>query len=172
VKSLYAFSILLFAVVNLSAASTLYFAVYPGKPAQTMPSTNAVAGQYYTAPAEVPTATASNAPVSAGPGPNGPYLKVVEVSILSGAVNDQSQSAFSPNVVTLVRGVNNTVMWSNSDVAQSHTVASYSVPAGAASFSSGVLGVGKTYSYTFSVAGTYSYICAQCPWMTGIIVVK
>ena len=97
---------------------------------------------------------------------------MVEVSILSGAVNDQSQSGFFPNVVTLVTGVNNTVMWSNLDIAQSHTIASYSVPAGAASFSSGVLGAGATYTHTFLVSGTYYYMCAQCPWMKGIIVVE
>ena len=40
---------------------------------------------------------------------------------------------FSPDNVTVVIGVNNTVMWTNDDVAL-HTVTSSSVPAGAQSF--------------------------------------
>lgn len=170
-KPLTATAILIFAVVNLSAATTLYYGAYPGHAAQTGPAMPLGSGVCSSNP--TPSLPASSPSLTAvGAGPDGPYLKEVEVSILSGSVNDEAQAQFSPQVVTLVVGVNNTVTWSNLDVGEANSVASYSVPAGAAPFASGAISVGSTYSYTFTALGAYYYHCAECPWMTGVIIVK
>jgi plastocyanin len=94
----------------------------------------------------------------------------VEVSIPSGTGASSSLN-FSPNSVTVVIGVNNTVTWSNNDAA-THTVTSSSVPAGAKSFDDGSLSPGATFSVTLTVPGTYKYHCSIHAWMTGTIVVK
>jgi plastocyanin len=90
----------------------------------------------------------------------------VAVSILS-----VSPPYFSPDNVTVVIGFNNTLIWTNNDVAQ-HTVSSTSVPSGATPFDSGVLNQGGTFSYVFTVPGVYEYHCLIHPWMTGTVIVK
>jgi plastocyanin len=72
--------------------------------------------------------------------------------------------AFSPGSVTIVAG--STVTWANDDDRE-HTV---SATDGA--FDSGVLDGGETYAKAFTTAGTYRYLCAIHPEMTGTIAVK
>jgi plastocyanin len=103
--------------------------------------------------------------VVAGSGASG-----VKVSIPSGASNPSNPPGYAPDKITLVVGVNNTVTWSNDDTAP-HTVTSTSVPSGATSFDSGNLAAGATYSYTFTVPGTYQYHCNYHSWMTGTVTV-
>jgi len=93
------------------------------------------------------------------------------ISIAKGASTNQSSLGYSPSTVTLVIGVNNTVTWTNND-ATIHTVTSFSVPTGAKSFNSGTLSPGGTFTYAFTVAGTYRYGCEIHPWMQGTIIVK
>lgn len=100
-----------------------------------------------------------------------PTGATVQVSILNGASANQASPGYSPSTVTLVRGANATVMWTNNDVA-SHTVISMSIPAGAQPFASGNIASGATFTYTFTVPGTYTYICNYHTWMMGTIVVK
>jgi predicted lipoprotein with Yx(FWY)xxD motif len=95
----------------------------------------------------------------------------VKVSILNGASGNQASPGYSPAAITVVRGVNGTVTWTNNDSAI-HTVTSMSVPTGAQSFDSGNLNAGATFTVTFTVAGTYTYHCSVHAWMTGTIVVK
>jgi plastocyanin len=94
---------------------------------------------------------------------------VVDVSIPKGTGASSSLN-FSPGNVTLVVGVNNTVMWTNDDTL--HTVTSTSVPAGAASFDDASLNPGSTFIVTLTVPGTYQYHCSIHSWMRGTIVVK
>jgi len=97
---------------------------------------------------------------------------VVDVSIPKGTgASSSSGLNFSPDSVTVVIGVNNTVMWTNDDVVL-HTVTSSSVPAGAQSFNDASLGPGSTFIVTFTVPGTYQYHCSIHSWMRGTIVVK
>lgn len=77
---------------------------------------------------------------------------------------------FSPDNVTLVIGVNNTVEWQNPNPVP-HTVTSTSVPSGASTFSL-QLGANSHVSYTFAVPGVYYYRCTVHPWMGGEIIVK
>ncbi len=94
----------------------------------------------------------------------------VKVSIPSGAANPSNAPGYAPDNITLVVGVNNTVTWSNDDTAP-HTVTSVNVPAGATSFDSGNMNSGQTFSYTFTVPGTYKYHCSYHSWMTGTVTV-
>jgi plastocyanin len=93
-----------------------------------------------------------------------------QIVLPSGAGSSQSLS-FSPENVTLVIGVNNTVTWTNDDNA-AHTVTSTSVPSGASGFNSNNLNPGAEFTYTFTVPGTYTYHCSYHPWMKGTIIVK
>ena len=95
-------------------------------------------------------------------------VAAVKVSIPSGSNNPAGAPGYTPDSITLVIGVNNTVTWSNGDSA-AHTVTSTSVPTGATSFDSGNMAAGATFTYTFTVPGTYSYHCNYHNWMTGTI---
>jgi predicted lipoprotein with Yx(FWY)xxD motif len=95
----------------------------------------------------------------------------VKISILSGASVNQASPGYSPATVTLVRGVNASVTWTNNDSA-SHTVTSMTVPAGAQPFASGNLNTGASYTLTFTIPGTYTYHCEYHTWMTATSVVK
>ena len=74
-----------------------------------------------------------------------------------------SNFAFTPSVITIKKGT--VVTWTNSDGVP-HTVTSSS-----GTFDSGLIASGKTYSFTFTTAGTYDYICAFHPSMRGKIIV-
>ena len=58
------------------------------------------------------------------------------------------------------------VTWTNNDSA-THTVA-----AGDGTFKSGDLAKGGTFSFTFTKAGTYTYICSIHPQMKGTVIVQ
>lgn len=71
---------------------------------------------------------------------------------------------FSPATLTVKSGT--TVTWTNND-SYAHTVTSKTN-----AFDSGDITSGKTFSFTFSAAGTYNYFCSLHPAMTGSIVVQ
>lgn len=85
---------------------------------------------------------------------------------------------YSPVNITVVIGVNNTVTWTNVDGAF-HTVTSN--PGDPASFNSGCLNgvgapcqgssIGSSFTFTFTVPGTYVYHCEYHPWMKGEVIV-
>jgi plastocyanin len=97
----------------------------------------------------------------------------VMVSIPRGSgVSSAAAPGFSPHAITVVVGVNNTVTWMNNDNA-SHTVTPENVPSpGSWSVGSGNLAAAQSYSFTFTVPGTYNYTCSYHSWMSGSIVVK
>ncbi len=95
---------------------------------------------------------------------------VVNVVIPSGT-GASGHLSFNPGSITVVIGVNNTVIWTNDDSA-SHTVTSSSAPAGAQRFDSGNLNANATFTVTLTVPGTYQYHCSYHSWMTGTITVK
>ena len=71
--------------------------------------------------------------------------------------------SYQPSQLTVLAG--QTVVWRNSGLGP-HTVTS-----DAGQFDSGTLQAGATFSYTFSVAGTYLYSCRIHPTMHGSVVV-
>jgi len=92
-----------------------------------------------------------------------PTVESVHVSIVSGA--SSYVTGYDPDNITVVIGVNNTVVWTNNDN-EPHTVT-----ASDGSFDSGNMNPGGTFTYTFTRPGTYSYICTYHPWMRGFVTV-
>ncbi len=90
------------------------------------------------------------------------------ISILSGSSTPGTLITFSPQNVTVVIGKNNTVEWTNNDNAV-HTVTSR--PGDPASFNSGTLSPGQTFTYTFTIPGVYNYYCTIHDWMHGTVTV-
>lgn len=79
--------------------------------------------------------------------------------------------AFTPNAITVVIGVNNTVTWTNLQTGSYGSQGvTHSVTANDNSWGSTVL-PGASYTYTFAVAGTYGYHCKFHSYMTGTVVV-
>ncbi len=111
--------------------------------------------------------TTSTSQSSSGP----PPANAVPVTIVKGSGNPSSTQWFAPGNLTIVVGINNTLTWTNVDTS-AHTVTSVSVPAGAATFNSGIISAGGTYTLTLTVPGTYQYYCSLHTWMKGTIVVK
>ena len=72
--------------------------------------------------------------------------------------------SFSPATVTVEVG--DSVTWSNAD-ATAHTAT-----AGDGSFDTESIGPGETSTITFDTAGSYAYVCAIHPTMTGTVVVE
>jgi plastocyanin len=71
--------------------------------------------------------------------------------------------AFAPDPVDIPVG--GSVTWKNLDTA-AHTATD-----SAGAFDSGNLDQGSSYSFTFTKAGTYHYVCSYHPFMKGTIVV-
>jgi len=90
----------------------------------------------------------------------------VHVSIPQGSEVNTAGPGYAPATITVVIGVNNTVQWTNNDVAP-HTVTAVDK-----NFDSGEMNTGDTFTYTFTTPGTYQYGCAYHPWMQGTVIVK
>ncbi len=73
---------------------------------------------------------------------------------------------FTPQVITVVIGVNNTVTWTN------HDVLTHNILTASGLFASGDLPTGASYTFTFTQAGTFPYYCSYHPSHTGIVIVK
>ena len=89
----------------------------------------------------------------------------VFVVIAKGA-GENLHLGFEPAKITVVIGVNNTVVWKNED-SDWHTAHS-NIP----EFNSGLIQPGDSFTHTFLRAGVYPYHCDPHPWMTGVVIVK
>jgi len=89
----------------------------------------------------------------------------VPVNIQGGLGIPSTTPYYFPSTITVVIGVNNTVIWTNND-GGTHTVT-----ADNGAFDSGYMNPGETWSYTFLAPGTYVYRCSLHPWMTGTVIV-
>jgi len=84
-------------------------------------------------------------------------------------VGNNESLNFTPSKITVVIGVNNTIVWNDLDYVQ-HTVQSVIVPSGATPWKSGILNEGQLFSVTLTVPGNYKYDCSIHPdWMVGTI---
>jgi plastocyanin len=88
------------------------------------------------------------------------------VVIIPNGAGENLHLGFEPSKITIVIGVNNTVIWKNEDSIW-HTAHS-NIP----EFNSGLIQPGDSFTHTFQRAGTYPYHCDPHPWMTGVVVVK
>jgi plastocyanin len=91
------------------------------------------------------------------------------ITILNGSGAGPESLTFSPSVVVVIVGVNNTVEWINNDTVL-HSVTSS--PGDPASFDSNVNPDGGTFTYQFTQAGTYTYFCRFHSWMHGEVIVE
>jgi plastocyanin len=73
--------------------------------------------------------------------------------------------AFAPAALTVKVGT--TVTWTNDDT-DAHTVTSQ---AAGGPLQSQALATGQTFSYTFTKAGTYAYLCTIHPFMVATVTV-
>ncbi|MFL6159797.1 MAG: plastocyanin/azurin family copper-binding protein [Marmoricola sp.] len=76
------------------------------------------------------------------------------------------QYMYMPMALTIEQG--DTVTWTNDDTVE-HDV---TITAGPVSFHSPMLAQGKSWRYTFTTAGSYSYICSVHPDMKATVTVK
>jgi len=79
------------------------------------------------------------------------------------------QEYFRPSEITVVIGVNNTVVWTNKDITGS---ALHDVTSDQDLFKSSLLAPNESWSYTFSEPGEYKYYCQPHEWMVGKVIVK
>jgi len=91
--------------------------------------------------------------------------KQVVVIIQEGA-GENLHLGFSPAKITIVIGVNNTVVWKNED-SDWHTAHS-NIP----EFNSGMIAPGASFTHVFERTGTFPYHCDPHPWMTGLVIVE
>ncbi len=70
--------------------------------------------------------------------------------------------SFNPAELNIKKG--DTVIWTNQDSAP-HKISG-------SSFQSGTLNKGGSFSYTFTTAGTFDYICSVHAYMSGKIIVE
>lgn len=125
---------------------------------------------------EVAPGYASTSTSSSGPSVTCPSAECVNVTIPGGAgipptgytSGSKTTFGYTPDAVTVVIGVNNTIYWTNQDAAI-HTATSD--PGAPAAFDSGNIAAGGTAQITLTVPGTYHYHCTYHAWMQGTIVV-
>jgi plastocyanin len=101
--------------------------------------------------------------------------KTVEVTM-----KQAPKSSFMPDMVNI--SVGDTVHWTNPafvthtvsfDPAQAATASNVALPAGVAPFGSGDIEEDQSYSHTFTVKGTYKYVCKyhEAMGMVGTVIV-
>lgn len=95
-----------------------------------------------------------------------PSPPTVVVVIIQNGAGENLHLGFEPAKITIVIGVNNTVVWKNED-SDWHTAHS-NIP----EFNSGLIQAGDSFTHTFLRSGTYPYHCDPHPWMTGVVTVK
>ena len=90
-------------------------------------------------------------------------MNAVHVSIIPDAAS--YATGYYPDNITVVIGINNTVIWTNNDN-EPHTVTATD-----GSFDSGNMNPGAIFTHTFTSSGSYTYICRYHPWMRGYVTV-
>ena len=88
------------------------------------------------------------------------------IIVMPAGVGSNTQLSFSPSITTLFIGTNETITFKNDDTTV-HTVTAVDH-----SFDSRDIPAGKSWNYTFSTPGNYSYYCIYHKWMTGLVIVR
>lgn len=100
--------------------------------------------------------------------------QITTVIIPAGSEDPQSGKNYDPPSVTVVIGVNNTVQWINQSPSAANTITSDNYQNGLQSppaFQSPTLGPEKSWEFTFTQTGTYSYHGDPHPWSRGTVIV-
>ncbi|CUR51399.1 protein of unknown function [Nitrosotalea devaniterrae] len=94
------------------------------------------------------------------------------ILIPPGSENSSSNKTYSPDVATVVLGVNNTVTWVNQAETTNSIVSDMPLQQDGKSFdSNGVIKPGGSYQFTFTEPGTFGYHGEPHPWQKGTIIV-
>lgn len=143
-------------VVVLAVAAAYLFANPP------VSGATATANQYsYTAYGQTTSTATSMAAVT---GTGAPPANAVYVYI----PNDGGYpfAPFEPSTITVVLGVNSTVVWVNQDVLV------HNVNSNGGFFNSGDIAPNGQWWFTFTTAGVYPYYCSYHPSHTGVVIVE
>jgi plastocyanin len=101
------------------------------------------------------------------------FAPAAPVAVAQSTVNITINNfAFSPNNITVVIGVNNTVTWTMDQTGVPYHTVTPNPGDPAGSWGSGELTTGHTYTFSFTVPGTYGYHCSLHTYMMGTVVVK
>jgi amicyanin len=111
-------------------------------------------------------AEAAAEPAAAAPAAAAPAAAESGSSTAAAASVDIMGFAYSPANLTIAVG--DTVTWTNHDTAPHNVV----ISDGPVKFTSPTLETGDTYTYTFTVAGTYDYYCSIHPDMQASVTVE
>lgn len=100
-------------------------------------------------------------------------MNYTTVLIPPGSENQASKNSYSPDIVYVVIGVNNTVRWiSQADVGNTIVPDQPVEQSGKFFGSPGIILPGKSYQFTFTQSGTYPYHTDPHPWMKGQVIVS
>lgn len=97
----------------------------------------------------------------------------VTVTIPAGASLSDNNVNFTPRDVTVVLGVNNTVVWINENSNPERVIgADEDMPGGFGKIKTLIEPDGGTFAFTFTEEGTYNYLSDIHPWLQGTVTVK
>lgn len=94
------------------------------------------------------------------------------VIIPENASDPNGNSSFSPREITVVLGVNNTVIWENRSVSPERVIGADEGMPGGFDDVKGQIPSGGSWAFTFTEAGMYDYLSDIHPWLTGRVIVK
>jgi len=107
-------------------------------------------------------------------GINSNEIKINYTTILipPGSENQAANKTYSPNLVKIMIGVNNTVRWVNQSPDTGNTIAEdINDQNYGKTFNSSLLKPGQSYEFTFTRPGTYHYHGEPHPWQVGTVIV-
>ena len=103
---------------------------------------------------------------------NETQVNYTTVLIPPGSEDQSSNKTYSPDVTTVVLGINNTVRWTNQAESANSIAADMSFEQDVKKFGSdGIIKPGQSYEFTFTKPGTFSYHGQPHPWQMGKIIV-
>ncbi len=94
------------------------------------------------------------------------------VIIPENASDPDGNASFSPKEITVVLGVNNTVIWENRSVNLERVIGAEEDMPGGFDEVKGLIPPGGSWAFTFTEAGSYDYLSDIHPWLTGTVIVK
>lgn len=100
--------------------------------------------------------------------------QITTVLIPTGSEDPQSELNYEPQTVTVVLGVNNTVLWINQSPTTANTLTTDNFREGQQvpnAFQSSILMPEQSWEHTFTQAGTYGYHGDPHPWQKGTVIV-
>jgi len=95
----------------------------------------------------------------------------VTLTIPANASSPNADVSFEPKEITVVLGVNNTVVWVNKSNTLERVIGEEGTQSDFANVKS-LIPEGGTWSFTFTEKGTYNYLSNIHPWLRGTVIVE